>query len=236
MRAAFATLHSYANVVLLRAWCASPLHWLQRCATFSPGVERHHGLGRPITEGAAAAPILDSGFFHVHMLRVAHGFLFGGPCWDTRKGVPVPSAGRPTQHGLPPLLGRKGGRFQTCSEGANMANTAPKPTTGNHHSIDLVALHGEAINACAMATYYTRKGNHAGAARKSVQALTALRRLAAVRTASSAHVCTTCRDNFPLPQADDVFDAMVIAGYVERRTACDLCPTSSKPCLTNGRA
>ena len=68
-----------------------------------------------------------------------------------------------------------------------MANSAPmgriapasKPRTGNIPHFDPVALHGEAINACAMATYYTRKGNHAGAARKSVQALTALRRLAA---------------------------------------------------------
>ena len=96
MRAAFSTLHSYANVVLLRAWCASPLRWLRRCATFGPGVEKHHGFGDPITVGAAAAPVLVSGFFHVHMLRVAHGFLYGGPCWDTRKGVPVPSAGSPT--------------------------------------------------------------------------------------------------------------------------------------------
>ena len=64
-----------------------------------------------------------------------------------------------------------------------MANTAPMgriaPASKPAQSVDLVALHGEAINACAMATYYTRKGNHAGAARKSVQALTALRRLAA---------------------------------------------------------
>jgi hypothetical protein len=80
-----------------------------------------------------------------------------------------------------------------------MANTAPKgriapasqPTTGNTRTTDLVALHGEAINACAMATYYTRKGNHAGAARKSVQALTALRRLAALRSQDSADMCTT---------------------------------------------
>lgn len=42
---------------------------------------------------------------------------------------------------------------------------------------DPIALHGEAINACAMATYYTRKGNYAGAARKTVQALAALRSL-----------------------------------------------------------
>ena len=57
-----------------------------------------------------------------------------------------------------------------------MANTAPmgriapapKPSTGNTPHLDPVALHGEAINACAMATYYTRRGNHAGAARKAV--------------------------------------------------------------------
>ena len=40
MASALSTLHSYANAVLLRAWCASPLHWLQRCATFGPGA-RH---------------------------------------------------------------------------------------------------------------------------------------------------------------------------------------------------
>ena len=208
-------------------------------ATFHPGVEKHHGFGDPITVGAAAAPFLVSGFFHVHMLRVAHGYLYGGPCWDTRKGVPVPTAGRPTQHGLPPLLGRWGGRFQTCSVGAIMANTAPmgriapapKPSTGNTLHLDPVALHGEAINACAMATYYTRRGNHAGAARKAVQALGALRRLQSVAAKAPASPCTNCRDNFPLPEAADVFDSMVIAGYVERRTACDLCPASAKPCL-----
>ena len=117
-----------------------------------------------------------------------------------------------------------------------MANTTPKgrtaPALKPAQSIDLVALHGEAINACAMATYYTRKGNHAGAARKSVQALSALRRLQAA-TKASANPCDKCRDNFPLPEAVDVFDRMVIAGYVERRTACDLCPGAVKPCLEN---
>lgn len=72
-----------------------------------------------------------------------------------------------------------------------MANTAPmgriapssKPTTGNPLPFDPIALHVEALNACAMATWHTRKGNHAGAARKSVQALVALRRLAAFERA-----------------------------------------------------
>ena len=121
-----------------------------------------------------------------------------------------------------------------------MANTAPmgriapafKPSMGNTPAFDPVALHGEALNACAMATYYTRKGNHAGAARKSVQALSALRRLQTA-TKASAKPCDKCRDNFPLPEALDVFDRMVIAGYVERRTACDLCPGAVKPCLAN---
>ena len=122
-----------------------------------------------------------------------------------------------------------------------MANTAPmgriapasKPSTGNTPHFDPVALHGEAINACAMATYYTRKGNHAGAARKAVQALGALRRLQSVAVKTPASPCTNCRDNFPLPVALDVFDRMVIAGYVERRSACDRCPGAVKPCLAN---
>jgi len=56
----------------------------------------------------------------------------------------------------------------------------PQPTSGTTTpSLDPIALHCEAVNACAMASYYTLKGNHAGAARKTVQALSALRRLAA---------------------------------------------------------
>ena len=67
-----------------------------------------------------------------------------------------------------------------------MANTpqgrfapASQPTTGNPHQFDAIALHMEGINALSMASYYTRKGNHAGAARKTTQALSALRKLAA---------------------------------------------------------
>lgn len=60
---------------------------------------------------------------------------------------------------------------------------APKPTTGADLPFDPIALHAEALNASAMATWHTRRGNHAGAARKSVQALAALRRLAAFERA-----------------------------------------------------
>ena len=67
--------------------------------------------------------------------------------------------------------------------------TAPavsRATTATTTQFDPIALHFEAVNACAMASYYTRKGNHAGAARKAVQALSALRRLAAFERAGAA--------------------------------------------------
>ncbi len=47
-----------------------------------------------------------------------------------------------------------------------------------------VALHGEAINACAMARWYTTRHNHAAAACKAAQALSALRRLQAVEVSA----------------------------------------------------
>lgn len=57
---------------------------------------------------------------------------------------------------------------------------ASLPTTGKHsHTFDPVSAHGEAANALMMAKFYTQRGNHAGAARKTVQALAALRQLAA---------------------------------------------------------
>ncbi len=77
-----------------------------------------------------------------------------------------------------------------------MANTIPKgriapaslPSTGKHsHPFDPVALHGEAVNACAMARWYAARHQHAAAARKAVQALSALRQLAAFERAEVAH-------------------------------------------------
>ena len=49
--------------------------------------------------------------------------------------------------------------------------------------------------------------------------------------AVQAELCQKCRDNFPLPVAEDYFDQQVIAGYVERRTACALQSAHCKPCL-----
>ena len=58
-----------------------------------------------------------------------------------------------------------------------VASRSAAPATTPRH--DPIQLHMDAHNACAMASYYVRKGNHAGAARKATQAMAALRRLAA---------------------------------------------------------
>ncbi|MFG5777976.1 hypothetical protein ACFIQF_12955 [Comamonas sp. J-3] len=51
------------------------------------------------------------------------------------------------------------------------------------------------------------------------------------RMAMQAKPCQNCRDNFPLPKAEDYFDQQVIAGYTARRMACQACPEEEKPCL-----
>ena len=158
------------------------------------------GLGRSITEGAAAAPNnLERGFsFSILAADGARFPIFGGPCGDTRKGVPVPSAGRPTLHGLPPAFGRVGGRFKPCPEGANiMADTTLHPqfapvrtrATPTKFKPTSIELHADAENALAMASYYLRQptSNVIGARRKAVQALAALNQLRIAGYADAAN-------------------------------------------------
>ena len=77
------------------------------------------------------------------------------------------------------LKSRSGAKTMTVSTLASRRAAPTLPTTGNTHHHDPIQLDIAARNACAMASYYTRKGNHAGAARKAAQALSALRKLAA---------------------------------------------------------
>lgn len=53
----------------------------------------------------------------------------------------------------------------------------------------------------------------------------------AAHKAVQAKPCQNCRDNFPLPEAQDVFDQHVVHGYLVRRSACTACPNTAKPCL-----
>lgn len=58
----------------------------------------------------------------------------------------------------------------------------------------------------------------------------------AAREAVQAKPCQNCRDNFPLPEAQDVFDQHVVHGYLVRRSACTACPNTAKPCLVKETA
>ena len=61
-----------------------------------------------------------------------------------------------------------------------VASRSAAPTTTHH--LDPIALHGDACNALSMALHYLRQPeglNVNGAARKTVQALAAMQRLAA---------------------------------------------------------
>ncbi|MBU1354602.1 MAG: hypothetical protein KKB95_22280 [Gammaproteobacteria bacterium] len=50
--------------------------------------------------------------------------------------------------------------------------------------------------------------------------------------AVQAKPCQKCRDNFPLPEAEAVFDQHVVHGYLVRRGATTACPAADKPCMT----
>lgn len=58
----------------------------------------------------------------------------------------------------------------------------------------------------------------------------------AANKAAQAKPCQNCRDNFPLPEAQDVFDQHVVHGYLVRRSACTACPNAAKPCLVKESA
>ena len=75
--------------------------------------------------------------------------------------------------------------FQSPLASRRAAPVTPTPTTGNHDPIQLFA---DANNALSMAQFYLRQpdANHAGAARKAGQALSALRRLAALPEGGAA--------------------------------------------------
>ena len=108
-------------------------------------------------------------------------------------------------------------------------------------TFDPIATHFEAVNAAAMSRWYAARYEHTKAARKATQALSALRKLIqferAEKATTSASPCTGCIQNRPLPSGPlDFFDAQVVRGYIERRTACTLCPAADKPCLKGGAA
>lgn len=167
--------------------CATTLPSARALGYTAPSVSvKHTGFGDPSHSRRSSRAPFGQRLFYVHALRMAHmAYLFGGPCGDTREGVPVPTAGSPTPHGLPPSFGDGCGRFPTCSVGVFMANTLTHkgrisaPTTATSATpTQAHQLFADACNCAAMARWYTQRGNWQAAARKTRQHLAALRLLA----------------------------------------------------------
>ena len=168
----------------LRFWFATPSRWLRGTI--------HTKAKAPVLENtfepAVATPTDKRGFampkfwglVRLHLSQAVYGRGGGYP-----QGRPH-GLSRVLNHHAHPLRvktqrvvlkSRQGAPTMHPTTSASVRVTTP--TTGKSHQFDPIQLHVDAVNACAMASYYTRKGNHAGAARKAVQAVSALRKLAA---------------------------------------------------------
>ena len=166
MASALSTLHSYANAVLLRTWCASPLHWLQRCATFVPGAEHttSEAANLPVSEVFSRPEFMVLGVGNRY--PQGRGHRFGGVFKPHVH--PVDLNNRRMVFVTP-----KGAKTMTTSPVASRCAAPASP------AFDPIATHFEAVNACAMARWYAARYEHTKAARKAVQAVSALRKLAA---------------------------------------------------------
>ena len=168
----------------LRFWFATPSRWLRRtirAKAKAPVCRNTFGkaVAAPTDKRGFAMPKF-LGLVRLHWFRMVYGHGGGYP-----QGRPH-GLSRVFNHHAHPLRvktqrvvlkSRQGAPTMHPTTSASVRVTTP--TTGKSHQFDPIQLHVDAVNACAMASYYTRKGNHAGAARKAVQAVSALRKLAA---------------------------------------------------------
>ena len=184
-------LNKALNELVLRVWCATPSSWGRgtiRLKPKGPVPEKHLWF-------SGCSPHRQAGFCFVQILGTGapalapHSFGRDGPTRkDGRTAEPVFFTSRPptalkTQTVV--LKSRSGAKTMTTSQMASRS-AAPTltPTTGNTTHLDPVALHFEAVNACAMARWYAARHRHTEAARKLRQGLAALRRLQALEVAA----------------------------------------------------
>lgn len=179
-------LHNAINHALLRVWCAAPSGWCRGTI--------HTKAKAPVRKNtfseAVAAPTDKRGFVMPRFWGqcVCTALWFRGVVGVIRKDARTASDVFLTTTLHPTcvrtlkvaLVTPEGAKTMTASP---VASRSAAPITPRH---DPIQLHMDAHNACAMASYYLRKGNHAGAARKAVQAMAALRRLAACESAEVA--------------------------------------------------
>ena len=107
------------------AWPGQTTTNTRRPKTETAGVESRYphtlrgGIGVPINRRSSRATLNGRGFSMLNTSMAARmPSLNGGACRSTREGAPVPVAGTPILHVLPPFIGVKCGGFLTRSTGA----------------------------------------------------------------------------------------------------------------------
>lgn len=189
MASTLSTLHRYANAVLLRAWCASPLQWLKRRGTIRSkpkGPARRNAFGQ-----AVAAPTDKRGFVmlkflelvRLHWPHMVYGHGGGYP-----QGRPHGLSRVSNRHAHPlrvetqrvVLKSRQGAPTMHHTNVASANTRAPitLPTTGNTPTTEAQAFALlQATSDATMAKLYLSRGNIPAARRKAVQLLKALQAL-----------------------------------------------------------
>ena len=183
----FLALNKALNELVLRVWCATPSSWGRgtiRSKAKAPVLENTFGqaVAAPTDKRGFVIPKF-SGLVRLHLSRMVYGRGGGYP-----QGRPH-GLSRVFNHHAHPLRvktqrvvlkSRQGATTMTASPVASRSAAPTTPTTGKTPThFDPVATHGEAVNAAAMARWYAARHNYTAAARKAVQALAALRKLAA---------------------------------------------------------
>ena len=224
----------------LRFWFAAPSRWGRgtiHTKAKAPVCDDTFGqaVATPTDKRGFAMPKL-WGLVRLHLSQAVYGRGGGYP------------QGRP--HGLSRVINHHAHPLRVMTQrvvlksrqGATTMSTSPmasRRAAPASPTFDPIATHFEAVNAAAMSRWYAARYEHTKAARKATQALSALRKLIqferAEKATTSASPCAGCIQNFALPDGPlDFFDAQVVRGYIELRTACTERAGAAKPCLKGG--
>ena len=168
-----ALAHTAINHAALRCWCRGTI----RTKPKGPVCDDTFGqaVATPTDKRGFAMPKL-WGLVRLHLSRMVYGHGGGYP------------QGRP--HGLSRVINHHAHPLRVMTQrvvlksrqGATTMSTSPmasRRAAPASPAFDPVATHFEAVNACAMARWYAARYEHTKAARKAVQAVSALRKLAA---------------------------------------------------------
>ena len=159
----------------LRFWFATPSRWLRgtiHTKAKAPVLENTFGqaVATPTDKRGFVMPKF-LGLVRLHWFRMVYGHGGGYP-----QGRPH-GLSRVFNHHAHPLRVKTQRVVLKSRKGAPTMHPTARAAVRTPTPFDPVATHMEAVNAAAMARWYAARYEHTKAARKAVQALSALRKL-----------------------------------------------------------